>query len=145
LMAVGALVLLMLVPLAEESADAGPASGGWADALGALAVDANEVAYQSSQMLLAIGALFLCALLYRARLVPRFLAAWGLFGYATHMVGAIAEIFGVHVSLLLLIPGGVFEIVLGFWLIIKGFRREGYGGDSQVLSGPAVRPAPAKL
>jgi hypothetical protein len=41
-------------------------------------------------------------------------------GYAIHVAGAIAEIFGIPISLLLLIPGGLFELALGFWLLIKG-------------------------
>lgn len=145
LMAVGALALLMLVPLAQESADAGPASVGWADALGSLAVEANAMAYQSAQMLLAIGCLFLVALLFRTKLIPRFLAGLGLIGYATHMAGAIAEIFGVHISLLLLIPGAVFEVALGIWLIIRGFQPEAYGGRPEVAMTPDRSPAPAAL
>ena len=30
-------------------------------------------------------------------------------------------------SLVLLIPGGLFELALGFWLLIKGFQPETYG------------------
>src|SRR4051812_34528504 len=45
LLAVGVLSLLMIVPLAEQAADAGPAGAGWAQALGSLAVEANTMAY----------------------------------------------------------------------------------------------------
>lgn len=38
----------------------------------------NFVAYQTGMAVLGFGSLFFCALLYRCRLVPRFLAAWGL-------------------------------------------------------------------
>jgi hypothetical protein len=55
-------------------------------------------------------------------MVPRTLALWGVVGYAIHLTGAIAEIFGIHVSLLLSIPGGLFEVGFGVWLIAKGFR-----------------------
>jgi hypothetical protein len=47
-------------------------------------------------------------------------------GYAILAAGTIAEIFGVHIGLVLSISGGPFEVVLGFWLVIKGFRREAY-------------------
>ena len=39
--------------------------------------------------------------LLRAGLVPRALAAWGVAGYAIHLTGAIAEILGIHVGLML--------------------------------------------
>jgi hypothetical protein len=55
-----------------------------------------------------------------------------------------------------LIPGGLFELAVAFWLLIKGFnpeayakgfQPEAYGGsaEEQVVMTPTVRPAPAKL
>jgi hypothetical protein len=122
LMAVGVLFLLMLVPLAQQAIDAGGTGMDSARALGSLAVEANTMAYQISQMSLGIGATFLCLLLFRTRLIPRFLAAWGVVGYVVHAAGAIAEIFGFHISLVLLIPGGLFELALALWLIVRGFN-----------------------
>ena len=55
-------------------------------------------------------------------MVPRALALWGVAGYAIHLAGAIAEIFGVHVGLVLSLPGGLFEVAFGIWLIAKGFE-----------------------
>ena len=127
LMTVGVLALLMIIPLAEQAAT-GELDGDTAQALGSLAVDANETAYQIGQLSLAFGALFLAALLFRSRLVPRWLAALGLVGYATHMVGAAAEIFGVPIGLVLLIPGAIFELALPAWLLTKGFDPTGYDG-----------------
>jgi len=60
--------------------------------------------------------------LFQHRMVPRTLALWGVAGYAIHLVGAIAEIFGIHVSLLLSLPGALFEVAFGVWLIAKGFN-----------------------
>ncbi|MQA77475.1 MAG: DUF4386 family protein [Streptosporangiales bacterium] len=125
LMTVGALALLMLVPLADQ-AGAGQLGPGAAQALGALAVDANETAYQIGQLALGFGCLFLCALLFRTRLIPKWLAGWGLVGYALHMAGAAAEIFGAPISLVLLIPGGIFEVTLAIWLLVKGFTPAAY-------------------
>lgn len=125
LMSVGALALLMLVPLADRAGELGP---GAAQALASLAVDANETAYQIGQLSLGFGCLFLCALLLRSGLVPRFLAAWGLVGYLLHMAGAAAELLGAPISLVLLIPGGLFEVTLAIWLITKGFAPTAYDG-----------------
>jgi hypothetical protein len=129
LMAVGALGLLMIVPLAQQ-VGAGQVSLDSAQALGSLVVESNTMAYQIAQMSLGFGAMFLCALLFRTRLIPRFLAGWGVIGYAIHMMGAGAEIFGTHISLVLLIPGGLFEVALGIWLLVRGFAPEPYGHAS---------------
>jgi hypothetical protein len=129
LLAVGALCLLMIVPLAKQSADAGTTDTGWGKTLGTLAVDANNVAYQIAEIALAVGAIVLCALLYRTRLVPTVVAQWGLVGYPILIAGCIAEIFGLHIGLWLSIPGGLFELALGFWLLVKGFDAGAYGSS----------------
>jgi uncharacterized protein DUF4386 len=125
MMTVGVLALLMIIPLGDQADRLGHDT---AQALGSLAVDANETAYQIGQLSLGFGCLFLCALLYRTGLIPRFLAGWGLVGYALHMSGAAAEIFGVPISLVLLIPGGIFEVTLAIWLLVKGFNPAAYDG-----------------
>lgn len=126
MMAVGVLALLMLVPLADRAAS-GRLDPGVAQSLGSLAVSANELAYQIAQLSLGLGALFLCSVLLRSGLVPRALAILGGAGYALHMVGAVSELFGLHISLFMLIPGGIFEVALAVWLLVKGFRPTAYG------------------
>jgi hypothetical protein len=125
LLAIGMLCLLMLVPIAGQSADAGPAAAGW-NAVGSLAVQSNAMAYQITELMLAVGCIFLCALLFRTRLIPRFVAMWGLIGYGILMIGSVAEFFGIHISLVFSIPGGLFELALAFWLLIKGFQPKAY-------------------
>ena len=141
LMTVGALALLMLIPLARESADAATTGESWAPALGNLAVDANELGYQTGQLTLAFGALFLVALLFRTGLVPRWLAGLGLVGYAAHLTGATAELFGLHISLVLLVPGALFELALAGWLVVKGFDPEAYAGRGGRVATPERAPA----
>lgn len=122
LLDIGVLFLLMIVPLGHYAAEVAGASAPWATALASLLTGANTMAYHIGQATLSGGGIFLCALLYRARLLPRLLSAWGVIGYAIHLAGSVAEIFGLPISMLLLIPGGLFEVALGFWLIIKGFQ-----------------------
>jgi Domain of unknown function (DUF4386) len=143
LLAGGVLSLLMIVPLAEQAAKAVPAGAGWAQALGSLAVEANTMAYQVAEMSLAVGCVFLCWLLLRTGLIPRPLAILGLIGYPILAAGTIAELFGIHIGLLLTIPGGLFELALAFWLLIKGFNPQAYGQvrdnrDRRAASAPAT-------
>jgi hypothetical protein len=55
----------------------------------------------------------------------------GVIGYALHASGAIAEIFAIPISLILLIPGGIFELAVAFWLLIKSFQPEAYAKGFQ--------------
>ena len=119
LLDLGVLFLLLLVPLSEAVAGA---SASWATGIGSLLTQANTLAFQLGQGTLAFGALFMTWFLFRTRMVPRTLALWGVVGYAIHLTGAIAEILGIHVGLVLSIPGGLFEVAFGVWLVAKGFQ-----------------------
>jgi hypothetical protein len=88
----------------------------------AAAINANSVFYNIAMTGLGIGSLFFCALLFRTRLVPRFLAVWGFIGYACFAGGTLLELFGVAgAGLVGAIPGGLFEVTFAIWLIVRGF------------------------
>jgi len=122
LLAVGVLALLLIVPLARHAGEAG------AQTLATILVQTNATAYQMGEMTLGVGAVFLCLLLFRTQLVPRWLAISGLIGYPVLVAGTIAEIFGLHIGLYLTIPGFFFELGLPLWLFFKGFRPAAYQG-----------------
>jgi hypothetical protein len=123
LLAIGVLALLLIVPLARHAGEAG------AQTLGSILVQTNATAYQMGEMSLGVGAIFLCLLLFRTQLIPRWLAISGLIGYPILVAGTIAEIFGIHIGLYLTIPGFFFELVLPFWLFFKGFQPDAYQGQ----------------
>jgi hypothetical protein len=86
------------------------------------AIDANSAFYNVAEAGLGIGSLFFCALLFRTGLVPRFLAVWGFIGYACFAVGNLLDLFGVAgAGLVGAVPGGLFELTFGVWLIARGF------------------------
>ncbi len=132
LLDVGAIALLMIVPLSgQHGLDAATAV-----ARGSALIHTNAMFYQFGEMTLAVGCVALCALLFRTRLIPRFLSIAGLIGYPILLVGAIAEVFGIHIGLVLTIPGMFFELVLPFWLFTKGFQPEAYSGGAARRDGP---------
>jgi hypothetical protein len=82
----------------------------------------NMVAYNIGMAGLGLGSLFFCVALYRSRLVPRPLAAWGFFGYAVFATGSVLELAGVSgAGLVGAAPGGLFELALAGWLLVRGF------------------------
>jgi hypothetical protein len=84
-------------------------------------VEGNNVAYQIAMLALGVGSVPFCRALQRDQLVPRWLAVWGLSGYAALAVGALLELVGLPVGLVLAIPGGLFEVALGLTLMVRGF------------------------
>jgi hypothetical protein len=98
---------------------------------GPAAIGVNFVAYNLAMAGLGIGSLFFCAVLFRSGLVPRFLAGWGFLGYAFFASGSLLELSGVAgAGLVGAIPGGLFEVTFGVWLIARGFRRPPTAGRS---------------
>ncbi|MGO4340386.1 DUF4386 domain-containing protein [Pedococcus sp. 2YAF34] len=91
-----------------------------------------------------IGGLVLCYLLYVARLAPRPIALLGLVGYAALTIGVPLDLLGAldmgtGAGMLLVAPGGLFELVfLPTWLIARGFRPLRSTTD---LSAPALATA----
>ena len=68
----------------------------------------------------ALGALMFSVLLYRWRLVPRWLSAWALVGAALYIGAPVASMFGSSLGVLMA-PLALQEMVMAVWLIAKGF------------------------
>jgi hypothetical protein len=120
-LAVGVLFLLLQIPLGREYLKAGVADAPSLQALSTLSIQASQYAYQIGMMAVGLAGLMLCYGFYRAQLVPRLAAVWGLVGYALLFGGSALEVLGFNFSLILSIPGGLFELFIGVWLIVKGF------------------------
>jgi hypothetical protein len=79
--------------------------------------------YQFAMIALGLGSIGFCRSLYRQKLVPAFLAVWGLIGYLLLTAGAILELYDLPVSVLFSVPGGLFELTIGIFLLTKGFSQ----------------------
>jgi hypothetical protein len=72
-----------------------------------------------------INALLLGSLMYRSRLVPRVIPVIGLIGAPLLICTVIATLFGtlkLGSPELAALPVAAWELSLGVWLIVKGFR-----------------------
>jgi len=71
-----------------------------------------------------IGAVCLYISFYRTRLIPRWLTIWGLIGVVPYLANALLQFFHVSTSIgtFLEVPLMIQELVMGLWLVIKGFN-----------------------
>lgn len=69
-----------------------------------------------------LGALLFYLVVYQARLLPRFVPIWGFVGVALVLAWNVLEMFGIHAGIYLAIPIILNEILVGIWLIVKGFN-----------------------
>ncbi|CAN5462081.1 hypothetical protein BH11ACT8_BH11ACT8_03670 [soil metagenome] len=110
------LALLMTDGGVSATTDSGPAG------LARTAVENSESAYWVAMTALGAGSIFFCRALLRTGLLPRPLARWGMVGYAVFALGGILEMAGYGVGLALSVPGGLFEVAAGVFLLTRGFR-----------------------
>ncbi len=116
------LFVLIQIPLGSEYVKAAAPDAFNLQALSTVSVEASQYAYKIGMSTLGVSGLMLCYTLYRARLVPRLLAVWGLVGYAIILCGMVSDIMGSGLGLVSSIPGGLWEVFMGVWLIVKGFN-----------------------
>ncbi len=122
----GVVSLLSLVTLRQ---DLGGAAGANAAALvttGASHVAVYNWTFLLSQSLMpAFNALLLGSVMYRSRLVPRIIPVIGLIGAPFLICTVIATLFGgfkLGSPQLAAVPVAAWELSLGLWLVVKGFR-----------------------
>lgn len=80
---------------------------------------ANFFSYQFGMAIWVIGGMMMCYMLLSRPLLPLFFPYWGLIGYFVFLIGCLLEIFNMPYGLYFSIPGGLFEIVISIWLILK--------------------------
>lgn len=75
---------------------------------------------------IGVGGTIFCYLFYKSNYVPRFLAGWGIFTYLSMLLLSFVSIlsadFPETYKMILYVPGGLFELIFGFWLLIKGVK-----------------------
>ncbi len=132
IMMVGIVATLLLIPLSQEFLKAGAPQGSWFLSIGDVLKHAKFLGLtELSLPMLGLGGSLFTWMLFRFRLVPRFISLVGLIGYALVFFGSIAGWFDlVNVSpgasgaaAVLALPVAVFEIILlPFWLLFRGFK-----------------------
>jgi hypothetical protein len=118
----GIMFLLLQIPLGHAYLAAGAPEASSLQALSTLSIEAHLYSYEIGMIAVGFAGLMLCYLFYTARLVPRLLAVWGLIGYAVLLTGSVLTVLGFHPGLIHTIPGGLWELFIGVWLIAKGFN-----------------------
>ncbi len=138
----GVVSLLSLVTLRQHL---GAAAGANTAAL--VTTAASHVAVYNWAFLLGqslmpgINALLLGSLMYRSRLVPRVIPVIGLIGAPILIIAVIATLFRGTVpppswAVLAALPVAAWELSLGLWLVIKGFKPSPITAGMEAASSP---------
>ena len=126
LLVVSKMNVLSLITLSREYISSGAADASYYQAAGALALGGRYWVFEALYLVFFIlGALILYFVLYRSKLVPRFISIWGFIAVAALIAGNLLDVpdvtQGFHAGQLLLFPIMLSELFLAVWLIVKGF------------------------
>jgi len=84
----------------------------------------DQTAYLVGMFVLGVGSIPFFLALRRRRLLTGWFAIWGVVGYALLATGALVELVsGRSVAMAFAVPGGLFELALGVFLVWRGFGR----------------------
>ncbi len=110
-----------------------------ADRLQAMAtiyVGAHGDGYNVAEMFLGLGSTVFAYLWFKSRFIPRALAAWGVFSSLLLATCTVAFIifprFDDLADPACYIPIAIFELTMGFWLLIAGLRPPEIAGADKV-------------
>ena len=141
LLLVAGISSLSLIPLSQHFVQAGAPDAASVQAVGTFVVAQKGLVFQIAMIALGLGSLPFCHLLYRARIIPRALSVLGLIGYGALIMGGVAELFGLNVSMMHFLPGNLFDLFLPIWLIVKGFNASVIASQSAATDGNERQPA----
>jgi hypothetical protein len=124
MLALGAIFLLLTIPISENIMQGSHMEEYDFSLILNLSSSGNFYSFQLGMILWGIGGLIFCYLLYKSKLVPVLFPILGSLGYLIFIAGCGLELFGVPYGLQFSAPGGLFEIGLSLWLIVKGFNKK---------------------
>ncbi|MFC1786742.1 DUF4386 domain-containing protein [Halobacteriota archaeon] len=112
---------LILITLSQEFVQAGAPVASHFQTSGTLLLGAIDSIDHISTIVFSLGALMFYYFLYQSKLIPRWLAGWGLIGATLVLAVGLLGMFGL-VLMILWAPLAVQEMALAVWLIVKGFN-----------------------
>jgi hypothetical protein len=123
---------MILVSLSEGAVSSGASGSDALQAAGLLLIEGRAWAFQMVTVSLILGAAVFYTMLYRSRLIPRFISVWGWIAAFFVIVTALMDMFGINPGVFEFL--GLFmllnELFLGVWLIVKGFDSDSPASQS---------------
>jgi hypothetical protein len=116
---------LLLVRLSQAYVQAGSLGTSSFQTLGTL-LQADE-AGSIGAIIFPLGALMFYYLLFKSRLIPRWISGWGLIAIIPYLAEPLLVMFGLiksssTIGTVLFLPMAIQEMVMAVWLIVKGFN-----------------------
>jgi hypothetical protein len=118
---------LFLPLISQAYIKASAADASYFQSLGDFVLEAHDQIGHVLTIVFILGALMFYYVLYRSKLVPRWLSGWGLLAAIPYFVSGVFGLLTLlspmsTIQMVLVLPLAIQEMVLAVWLIVKGFN-----------------------
>jgi hypothetical protein len=128
---IGSAGLLTMLTLSRTAAE-GSSAGGLGGVRDLVLAQRDVTGAVTGTAAFSVSAVILYYVLLRTRLVPRWLAAWGLAAAISYLAGGVLGVYGPDTvsatQTVLDLPLAVQEMTMAVWLIVRGFTRASGAG-----------------
>ena len=124
-LAVSKIGAFALIPVSQEFVQVGSPEPSYLSSLGDLLYNGvDRRGYDIHMLFFCLGGTLWYYLLYRSRVIPQVLSIWGLVAICLLFIPVLLKLLDLESlpAMILGLPYAPFELVLGIWLIVKGFN-----------------------
>lgn len=130
---------LLLITISQEYSKTAPPDNLMYRTLGTVVVRGQDSIRSILEIVFPIGALMFYTVLYRSKLIPRWISGWGLAAASLWLTVGLLGVFQLIVpystiQLVLSFPIFLQEMVMAFWMIVKGFNEGGQLNGKRVFA-----------
>jgi hypothetical protein len=123
-LAVSKIGAFALIPLSQEFTGAGVPEPSYFQTVGTfLYHGVDRLGYQIHMLFFCLGGILWYYMLYSSRVIPRALSIWGLAAICLVSIPVVLMLYDRDLTqaMILGLPYAPYELVLGIWLMVKGF------------------------
>lgn len=138
---IGVLAIMATYTLRNEVAGTAGADDGALRTVGQALVAVHDWAFLAGPGIMpALNALFIATIMYRSRMLPRWIPTFGLVGAPLLLISSTAGLFGAWdqisgPAVLFALPIAIWEFSFGVYMIVKGLRPAAVNGRSSSTAG----------
>jgi hypothetical protein len=127
---IGVILLLLILTISQDYIRTGSSDLPMFQLIGGLLRTGRDFVNHIAMIVsLNIGGIMLYLLLYKARIVPRWLSVWGIIGAITTIIASFLIMFRLidiitPEYMIMNVPIALQELTFAIWLIVKGFDRK---------------------